>query len=188
VWFTPTLVSWRGRTLDRDAVARLAGIHYISPALEQRWEPPDPLPGAVELELLSGFGPLAASAHRAGVHLLAGSDAGDPNVVPGFALHDELQLLVEAGVPPLEAIRAATLEPARALGVEQTVGSIERTKAADVVLLGADPLADIRNTRRIVAVVVNGRLLTAAQLAALIEPLRRPRESPTEPRAASVPR
>jgi len=142
--------------------------------LEKWWGTPEPAPGPLELELLSEFGPLTASAYRAGIRLLAGSDAGDPNVVPGFALHDEMQLFVEAGVPPLVAIRSATLEPARALGVSERVGSIERNKAADVVLLGADPLADIRNTRRIVAVVLNGRLVTAAQLAVQIEPLRRP--------------
>lgn len=172
-WLTPTLVSWRGATLAPSAVARLDGIHYVPPALEHRWGDPDPLPGPVELALLSGFGPLAAAAHRAGVHLLAGTDSGDPYVIPGFALHDELQLFVQAGVPALVAIRSATLEPARALGVADAVGSIAPGQAADLVLLAADPLADIRNTRRIVAVVVNGRVVTAPQLAALIAPLRR---------------
>jgi len=171
-WFTPTLASWRGHALDRAAAANLDGRRYVPRALEQWWGPPGAVPGPVELELLSGFGPLTASAHRAGVRLLVGTDTGDPNVVPGFALHDELRLFVDAGVPPLAAIRAATLEPARALGVADRVGSIEKNKAADIVLLGADPLADIRNTRNIVAVVLDGRFITAAQLAALIEPLR----------------
>jgi imidazolonepropionase-like amidohydrolase len=171
-WLTPTLASWRGRTLDRAAIAKLDGIRYASAALEERWGDPES-PGPVERELLNSFGPLAAAAHRAGVALLAGTDAGDPFVVPGFALHDELALLVAAGVPPLVALRSATFEPARALGVADTVGSIARAQAADIVLLGADPLADIHNTRRIVAVVVNGRWFTADQLAALIAPLRR---------------
>ncbi|WP_394825771.1 amidohydrolase family protein [Pendulispora albinea] len=172
VWFTPTLVSWRGHTLKREAVARLDGVHYVPAVLERRWAEPEPPLDAMELELHAALGPLAAKAHRADVHLLVGSDVGDPYVVPGFALHDEMQLFVEAGIPPLVAIRSATLEPARALGVAHALGSIERGKAADVVLLGADPLADIRNTRRITAVVMNGRLLTATYLAALLDPLR----------------
>lgn len=172
-WFTPTLVSWRGHMLARDAIARLDGMRYLPTSLARRWEPPASPPGPVELELLGGFGPLTARAYRAGVPLLVGSDAGDPGVVPGFALHDEMQLFVEAGVPALVALRSATLESARALGVADHAGSIERNKAADIVLLGADPLADIRNTRRIIAVVLNGRLLAASQLAALIKPLRR---------------
>ncbi len=167
VWFTPTLVSWRGRTLDRDAVAALDGVRHVPPALEERWRGNEPV-DAFEAELLAEFGPLTARAARMGVRLLTGGDAGDPNVVPGFALQDELRLFVEAGVPPLQALRAATIEPARALGVAHAMGSIAPGKAADVVLLAASPLADIRNTRRIVAVVLNGRWLTAEQLRALI--------------------
>ncbi len=170
-WFTPTLVSWRGRTLDRAAVAALDGIAHTPAALEELWRGDEPV-DAFEAELTAEFGPLAARAARTGVKLLAGSDSGDPNVVPGFALQDELRLLVEAGVPPLQAISAATIEPARAFGVADAVGSIEPGKAADIVLLAADPLADIRNTRRIVALVLSGRWLSARQLSALLPPAR----------------
>jgi imidazolonepropionase-like amidohydrolase len=175
-WFTPTLVSWRGQGLRRNDATHLDGARYVSPALERRWlegEEDEPA-GALERQLLARLGPLTASAARAGVALLTGSDAGDPFVVPGFALHDELQLFVAAGVSPLQAIRSATLEPARALGVADRMGSIAPGKAADVVLLEADPLADIRNTRRIVAVVLDGRWLAVEQLAALLQPLHRP--------------
>jgi len=174
VWFTPTLVSSRGFALNRDTIARLNGIRYVPRALEQRWGEPEAPLGPAGLEVLSEYGPLVARAHHAGVHLLTGCDLGDPFVIPGFALHDEMQLFVEAGVPPLAAIRSATLEPARALGVDAQVGSIERGKAADVVLLDADPLADIRNTRRIVSVIINGHRLDAEHLGALLEPLRHP--------------
>jgi imidazolonepropionase-like amidohydrolase len=107
--------------------------------------------------LLGHFGALSAAASRAGVPLLAGTDLGDPYVIPGFALHDELELMVAAGVTPLAALQSATSEPARAFGLTETVGTIASGQAADLVLLDGDPLADIRSTRRIYAVVLNGR-------------------------------
>jgi imidazolonepropionase-like amidohydrolase len=97
--------------------------------------------------------------HRAGVPLLAGSDIGNPFVFPGFSLHDELELFVQAGLSPLEALQAATLNPARYLGLTGSLGTIEEGKLADLVLLDANPLEDIGHTRRIAAVVTNGRYL-----------------------------
>ena len=78
-------------------------------------------------------------------------------LLQGFALHDELELMVAAGVAPLAALQSATSEPARAFGLRATVGAIAPGQAADLVVLDGDPLADIRNTRRIHAVVLNGR-------------------------------
>jgi imidazolonepropionase-like amidohydrolase len=79
-------------------------------------------------------------------------------MVPGWSLHDELQLLVrDVGMTPLDALRAATIGPARALHLESTQGSIAPGKVADLVLVAADPLADIGNLRRIVVVIAAGR-------------------------------
>jgi len=111
--------------------------------------------------------------HRAGVPILAGTDVGNPFVYPGFSLHDELGLLVEAGLTPAAALRAATLDPARYLGVADSLGSVARGKRADLVLLDADPLADIANTRRIRAVVARGRYLDRAALDALLAEAKR---------------
>jgi imidazolonepropionase-like amidohydrolase len=102
--------------------------------------------------------------HAAGVELLAGTDAPIVRNVPGFSLHDELKCLVDAGLTPLEAIRAATLNPARFLGMEKDLGTIEAGKRADLVLLAADPAADIRNVTKIEAVVADGRLYDRAAL------------------------
>jgi len=112
---------------------------------------------------------IVSSFHRAGVPLLAGTDAPMPGVYPGFALQDELGLLVDAGLSPAEALRAATLAPARFLGLAGEIGSVEVGRRADLVLLDANPLQDIRNTRRIHAVLLGGRLLRRADLD---EPLR----------------
>jgi imidazolonepropionase-like amidohydrolase len=94
---------------------------------------------------------------RAGVLLLAGTDTGNPFCFPGFSLHEELALLVMAGLTPTESLRAATLNPAKFFGLDQKLGTIEQGKLADLVLLEANPLEDIRNTQRIDAVIMNGR-------------------------------
>lgn len=97
---------------------------------------------------------------EAGVSVLAGTDGGDvPYVFPGFGVHDELAELVAAGLSPHRALRAATVEPARFLGFGDRLGTVEKGRAADLVVLDGDPLADIGNTRRIHAVVARGRLI-----------------------------
>ncbi len=101
---------------------------------------------------------LVGAMQKAGVKILAGTDTPSPYVFPGTSLHDELELLVKAGLTPLQALQAATLRPAEYLGMEARLGTIAPGKLADLVLLSADPLADIANTRRIEAVIQNGRL------------------------------
>jgi amidohydrolase family protein len=165
-WFTPTLVSWRGHAMVGDPglarwLAALPGNSAVWPALRKYWrDMAGPIPTAFERQLLGQFGGLTAAAWRAGVPLLAGTDLGDPYVIPGFALHDELGLMVAAGVTPLAALQSATSEPARAFGLADTVGAIAPGQAADLDLLDGDPLDDIRNTRRIHAVVLSGHWLT----------------------------
>lgn len=102
---------------------------------------------------------LTGKLYRAGVPLLVGTDAPEPQVTPGFALHQELELLVESGLPPAAALRAATLHNAQALRQERRLGTISPGKWADIVLLTANPLEDIRRTRAI-DVVLRGGLVT----------------------------
>jgi imidazolonepropionase-like amidohydrolase len=102
---------------------------------------------------------IVAAFHRAGATVLAGTDAPMPRVYPGDSLHDELALLVQAGLTPQQALHAATLAPARFLGLEAISGTVAVGKRADLVLLDADPLRDIRHARRIRAVMLDGRLL-----------------------------
>jgi imidazolonepropionase-like amidohydrolase len=107
---------------------------------------------------------LVGEMHRAGVGILAGSDVLNPYCFPGFSLHDELEWLVKAGLHPMAALQAATRNPALFLGREKDLGTIEPGKLADLVLLEADPTLDIRNTRRIAAVVAAGKLHSRAAL------------------------
>jgi cytosine/adenosine deaminase-related metal-dependent hydrolase len=106
---------------------------------------------------------------EAGVELLAGTDAPQAFIYPGFSLHDELSLLVAAGLTPLEALRTATYNPADYLGMKGSLGTIEKGKLADLVLLDANPLEDIRNTRRISVVIANGRVFDRLALAQLLQ-------------------
>jgi imidazolonepropionase-like amidohydrolase len=109
--------------------------------------------------------------HAAGVPIMAGTDTPIGLLTPGFSLHEELTMLVQAGLPAEAVIMSATLRPAEFLGLEDHLGTIEPGKLADLVLLDADPLADIRNTRRIRAVMRGGRLFDRAALDAMIEAL-----------------
>ncbi len=102
--------------------------------------------------------------HKAGVPMLAGTDVGNNFIYAGFSLHDELYWFVQAGMSPFEALKTATVNPAKYLGMEKSLGTIEKGKLADLILLDANPLADISNTKKINSVVVNGRLLTRKDL------------------------
>ena len=108
---------------------------------------------------------LTRQAHAAGVVVLAGTDALDADVLHGFSLHTELQYLVAAGLSPAEALAAATWHPAQAFGLGSQLGTVEVGKLADLLLLNANPLVDIRNTQQIEAVVANGRLYGAQERA-----------------------
>ena len=110
-------------------------------------------------------------ANEAGVVLLAATDVDIPLGVPGLSLHEELVRLVEAGLTPLAALQAATRNPARVLGLADSLGRIEVGKLADLVLLDANPLEDIRNTQKIRAVVADGQLYRRADLDQLLASL-----------------
>ncbi len=103
--------------------------------------------------------------HQAGVPFLAGTDTpAGVHIFPGFSLHEELLRFVAAGFTPLEALQTATLNPARFLGMEEQLGTVEKGKLADLVLLSANPLDDIANTRKIAGVFVNGRYFYHAEI------------------------
>jgi hypothetical protein len=114
---------------------------------------------------------LVREAHRAGVDLLAGTDSPFPGCLPGFGVHDELALLVEAGLTPAEALRAATWNPARFFGWEGDLGTVEQGKLADLVLLHANPLEKIDNVRKIAGVIVAGNLVSPEKLRGLLADL-----------------
>jgi hypothetical protein len=147
-------------------------LQFVPRTIAAKWKQvrltQDKLSSASDFELREQL--LAQSMHvvaqmeSSGVPILAGTDSAAPYVIPGFALHEELALLVKAGLSPMQALQAATKNPAAFLGKSATQGTIEAGKNADLLLLDADPLEDIRNTRRIRAVILGGRLLDRSSL------------------------
>jgi imidazolonepropionase-like amidohydrolase len=111
---------------------------------------------------------LVRAMHRAGVPFMAGTDLSGAYIFPGFSLHHELELLVQAGFTPIEALQTATLNPAIFLGELKSQGTIEKGKLANLVLLDASPLDDIRNTKKINAVILDGSFLSRAELNKLL--------------------
>jgi imidazolonepropionase-like amidohydrolase len=170
-WVTPTFVAayevaaWPDRALPGDSLA-----HYLPDSLRRYvaeiFPMPDSIPpGADSVGRAMFEKRLAqvATMRLAGVRVLTGTDAPLRNSPPGFGLHEEFVLLAKGGMSPLEILRAATLEPARYFGAADSFGRIAVGQRADLVLLDADPLRDIRNTRRVSAVVTNGRLYDAVR-------------------------
>ncbi len=175
-WQVPTLV-WNRRYFDAD-VAHVIGdprLRYI-PADEQGTWKPYLLRQAKltnrekylrEREWEARLN-LVGEMRKAGVQFLAGTDVGNSYIFPGFSLHEELTLLVTAGLTPMEALQSATRNPAIFLGKLRDLGTIQEGKLADLVLLDANPLEDIRNTQKIRAVILNGRLLDRGELDKLL--------------------
>jgi imidazolonepropionase-like amidohydrolase len=131
---------------------------------------------APKLEPDTAFGDwslfLTGRMHDKGIPIGAGTDAPLGLSVPGYSLHSELEMLVRAGLSPLEALQSATVRPAEYFSLQDEMGSIDVGKKADMVLLDANPLDDITNTKKISAVVTKGTLLTEEDLRALIEATR----------------
>jgi len=113
---------------------------------------------------MNAYKQMTGRLYRAGITILAGSDAPEPYCPPGFSLHDELLLLVESGLPASAALNCATINNARALRQEKNLGSIEAGKIADMVVLGKNPLDNIRNTRKISFIIHKGYVLDPADI------------------------
>lgn len=116
---------------------------------------------------------LVGAMWRAGVPMLAGTDALDGDVIPGLSLHQELELMVQAGLTPMEALQTATRNAAQYFGATNASGTIAAGKLADLVLLDADPTQNIGNTQKIHAVILQGRLISTSQRQALLEQIKR---------------
>jgi hypothetical protein len=110
-----------------------------------------------------------SDAHGAGVKILVGTDTGDSYIFPGFAVHDEMAEFVTAGLSPQDVLRMATIDAAKFSGVDDKLGSIEVGKAADMILLTANPYDDIGNTQKIDGVFYNGQYLDRRALNRLLD-------------------
>jgi len=127
---------------------------YFVPTLAIAWANKDTYP-----EVFTGLKRTFKKLHDAGVNIAAGTDSGTPGVVIGKGLHKELELMVEAGISPMEAIMAGTKNAADNLAKAGELGTIECGKLADVIAVSGDPLKNIRDTREIKLVIKDGEIL-----------------------------
>lgn len=175
-WQCPTLTALRAFHRADPNVMNDPRLKYVSPWLQMMMHPKnDPRYKnwtVLEFDWAKQIYQLDSALLRkmkdAGVEFLAGTDSILDFCFPGFSLHDELALLVEAGLTPMEALQAATINPARFLNLADSLGTVEKGKIADLVLLEANPLDDIHNTTKIAAVVRDGRLLRQTELQELL--------------------
>jgi hypothetical protein len=171
-WVDPTLTAYwaRAHVHEQAAIQTDPRLRHIAPAFKQFWD--SQLPGFsnddLSLKLLGWRISATKTLYKAGVPLLAGTDLGFAYVYPGD-LARELELFVQAGLPALDALRTATINPARYLNMEKELGSVEVGKTADLVLLDGNPIDDIRNVRLVRAVIANGRFFDRAELDAALQ-------------------
>lgn len=164
-WLCPTIIMRSNyASLDDKNLANDPRLKYVKPSWKNRWlkmtKDAVNTPSSEwskRKELIRKEKELVGKMQKGGVGLLAGTDDANPYSFPGFSLHDELAMLVEAGLTPMQALQAATLHPAKFFNKLESLGTVEKEKIADLVLLDANPLENIRNTQRISAVIVNGR-------------------------------
>ena len=172
-WQCPTLTLLRSMGYSDDpSFANDPRLKYIPRDIVSSWNPKaDPFlkdktaeDWALSKKVFSKDLEVVGAMQRAGVEILAGTDTLNPYCLPGFSLHDELGLLVQSGLTPMQALQAATLNPARFMGRENDLGMVDTGKIADLVLLDANPLDDIGNTRKISAVVFGGKFYSRTSL------------------------
>ncbi|QHT70420.1 amidohydrolase family protein [Rhodocytophaga rosea] len=180
-WLSPTLTTMERiltqvRSLDELRASPL--LQYVHPLLQSKWLTANNYNRDTSPERVAHIGQLVdfnvklvRAFKKAGVPIVVGTDTGVSGVMAGFAVHDEIELLVKAGMTPLEALASATRLPASWLGIDNEVGTIEVGKRADLILLDADPLTDITNTRKIRGVFVNGRWVDRSTSQAMLSGL-----------------
>ena len=163
VWLEPTLVNEELTLTSTDELRKHPGARFTRRAAE-RWRDGYASPQGAELERarssVNAMKRFVRRFHDAGGVVIAGTGGRPFN---GAGIHDELRLLVEAGLTPAAALKAATFDAARVLGSSDRTGKVAAGKVADLLMLDADPMADIRNTARIAAVVLDGRFIDSEE-------------------------
>jgi imidazolonepropionase-like amidohydrolase len=176
-WVCPTLTAGSG--IYQGNMRESPRNRYLPPFILSRWFPPnDPTAGTNvgDSDRQSRFNKqwqaqieLVGNMVRAGIGILVGTDASVAYSVPGFSLHDELVLYAQSGITPMQALQTATINPARFLGKDKELGTVEEGKHADLVLLNANPLDDMHNLDKIAAVFQDGRMYSRQELDSILE-------------------
>jgi imidazolonepropionase-like amidohydrolase len=164
VWNCPTLVLNQVLTDDAEWQRRIALVPPDIPGRYRKMYPQWNPDAALTLKAYQQSIFMMRVLHESGAHLLLGTDSFKPTVIPGFSLHQELQSFAEAGLTPYEAIRAGTVDAAIFLHQENEFGTVATGRRADLLLLEANPLQDVKNVSKRAGVMVNGHWLTEAEL------------------------
>ena len=186
----PTVVTFQVGTNYR---AILAGEYpvsdYVSPGIldlwKSQWSGQDDLPDFIWQK----WAQMVSEMNQAGVSLMVGTDLVAPGIIPGYAVHQEMAIWQEAGIPAADVLRSATLVPARFMGLDDRVGTVAQGKTASLVLVKADPLKDIRNAQMIEAVFLRGQYYSRDDLNRLLSEARelaRPQSVSSDTLAAST--
>ncbi|KFF21541.1 amidohydrolase family protein [Chryseobacterium sp. JM1] len=180
-WLSPTLIvikriEEQARSLD--IIPKLEGFRYIHPLMQNKWMTSNQYHDKSSPEFIAYLDKMIAFNNRlvkafkeAGIPIVAGTDSGCSGVVWGYSLHDEIELLVKAGLTPEEALNSSTKLSATWLGIDDKIGTVEVGKLADLVLLDANPLDDIRNTRKISDVFFNGQWVSKKKMDKMLSDL-----------------
>ena len=180
-WMVPTLTVLRSIAfLDDSTLASDSRLAYIPRWFSGSWNPKNdfrfrmltPADWALRREVFALQQRIVTLLHEQGVQFLAGTDLSNPYIFPGFSLHEELRNFVAAGFTPLQALQSATIDPARYFAATDSLGAVAAGLVADLAILDGNPLADIGNTERVHAVLLDGRLLDAAARTRILEQAR----------------
>jgi imidazolonepropionase-like amidohydrolase len=191
-WQSPTLTVLRVMSSPADTYTSDPRLKYIPQSSKDFWAthiknfvPSTPEDIARHRDYLRFRLNMVGEMDRAGVRIIGGTDTPNPYVFPGFAAHDELALLVEAGLSPMRALQTMTRDAAQFLGLEQTMGTVRQGKVADLLVLDANPLADITNTQKIHAIFTRGKLITSEDRARILAAVEDAAAEDSQPIAAS---
>jgi imidazolonepropionase-like amidohydrolase len=176
IWNTPTLGLFRLVVSDQsaDELAKRPEMKYLPEKVAAQWKerragsPFAQVPAERRRQFVTLRDSLVRALHASGAKLLAGSDSPQEFLVSGFSLHEELEALALAGLKPYAVLETATRNPAEFMGTASEVGTVAAGKRADLLLLDANPLADVRNTRRVAGVMAAGRWLDRGAVAELL--------------------
>jgi hypothetical protein len=165
----PTVVVYKIGTHYEDIKAgEFEGKEYISPGIFDLWRSQWAAQEDLEDFIWQNWAQMVSQLDQAGVPLVVGTDLVTPGIIPGDSVHTEMEIWQEAGIPPANVLRSATLTPARFMGLDNRLGTVAEGKTASLVLLRANPLEDIRNARSIEAVFLRGQYYSRDDLDRLL--------------------